>query len=33
MAIDEATVKRETVDDPDFKPFWDSFGGGERKDL
>jgi tetratricopeptide (TPR) repeat protein len=27
MAIDEETVKREAIDDPDFKPFWDSMGG------
>ena len=27
MAIDEHTVKRVAVDDPDLKPLWDSMGG------
>jgi tetratricopeptide (TPR) repeat protein len=27
MAIDEHTVKREALDDPDLKPFWDSMSG------
>ena len=27
MAIDEHTVKRTAVDDPDLKPLWDSMSG------
>ena len=27
MAIDEHTVKRAAIDDPDLKPLWDSMGG------
>ena len=27
MAIDEQTVKRAAIDDPDLKPLWDSMGG------
>lgn len=27
MAIDEKTVKRIALDDPDLKPLWDSLGG------
>ncbi len=27
MAIDEHTVKRAAIDDPDLKPFWDSLSG------
>ena len=27
MEIDEQTVKRAAIDDPDLKPFWDSMGG------
>ena len=27
LAIDEEAVKREAIDDPDLKPFWDSTGG------
>jgi tetratricopeptide (TPR) repeat protein len=27
MAIDEETVKREAIDDPDLKPLWDSMSG------
>jgi hypothetical protein len=31
MAIDEETVKREAIDDPDLKPFWDSMSGSGWK--
>ena len=31
MAIDEETVKREAIDDPDLKPFWDSMSGSVWK--
>ena len=27
MAIDEHTVKRAAIDDPDLKPLWDSMSG------
>ena len=27
MAIDEQTVKRAAIDDPDLKPLWDSMSG------
>jgi tetratricopeptide (TPR) repeat protein len=27
MALDEQTVKREAIDDPDLKPLWDSMSG------
>lgn len=27
MALDEETVKREGIDDPDLKPLWDSMSG------
>jgi hypothetical protein len=27
MALDERTVKREAIDDPDLKPLWDSVSG------
>jgi hypothetical protein len=27
MAIDEPTVKRAAIDDPDLKPLWDSMSG------
>ena len=27
MAIDEHTVKRAGIDDPDLKPLWDSMSG------
>jgi tetratricopeptide (TPR) repeat protein len=32
-AIDEQTVKRQAIDDPDLKPLWDSMGGtGWKRD-
>ena len=31
MAIDEHTVKREAIDDPDLKPLWDSMSGTKWK--
>ena len=33
MAIDEHTVKRVAIDDPDLKPLWDSMGGTLWKRL
>jgi len=33
MAIDEHTVKRKAVDDPDLKPLWDSMSGTMWKRL
>lgn len=33
MAIDEHTVKREAIDDPDLKPFWDSMGETSWKKI
>jgi predicted Zn-dependent protease len=31
MAINEHTVKREAIDDPDLKPLWDNMGGSMWK--
>src|SRR5258708_1191859 len=31
MAVDEHTVKREAIDDPDLKPLWDSMSGSQWK--
>jgi hypothetical protein len=31
MAMDEQTVKRTAIDDPDLQPFWDSMGGSYWK--
>jgi tetratricopeptide (TPR) repeat protein len=31
MALEEETVKREAIDDPDLKPFWDSLSGSVWK--
>ena len=33
MAIDEQTVRRAAMDDPDLKPLWDSFSGTLSKSI